>query len=311
MLHSPDSPTRTRAGSSPSPSSSSPSPARSAALSPALLNSDNDSFSDTGAESAKALERIEKAIRRDGVARPHRRAARQGHRRARRDARDPQGREERRPGRRRARGRSSRSSRRTAPRRTSSRSTSRTAIRDSTTEHLREELDDVDGVTVGGFGPAYQQVNEQVESDLVKAELIAFPLLFLVSLWVFRSAVAALLPLLVGGITIVGSLLVVRGINEVVDISIFALNLITGLGLGLAIDYSLFLVSRYREELDRVRARAPRRSAVRSRPPVVRSSSRPSPSPARGSPCWSSRCASSTRWASASRSSRSWPLRCR
>lgn len=122
---------------------------------------------------------------------------------------------------------------------------------DATTEHLRDELGEVDGVQVGGFGPAYQQVNEQVESDLVKAELIAFPLLFLVSLWVFRSAVAALLPLMVGGITIVGSLLVVRGINEFVDISIFALNLITGLGLGLAIDYSLFLVSRYREELSR------------------------------------------------------------
>ena len=123
---------------------------------------------------------------------------------------------------------------------------------DKTTEHLREELGRVDGVQVGGFGPAYQEVNEHVESDLVTAELIAFPLLFLVSLWVFRSAVAALLPLLVGGLTIVTSLLIVRGINEFVDISIFALNLITGLGLGLAIDYSLFLVSRYREELERV-----------------------------------------------------------
>jgi len=123
---------------------------------------------------------------------------------------------------------------------------------DTATEHLREHLGRIDGVSVGGGGPAYQEVNEQVESDLVKAELIAFPLLFLVALWVFRSAVAALLPLLVGGLTIVGSLLVLRGINELVDISVFALNLITGLGLGLAIDYSLFLVSRYREELDRV-----------------------------------------------------------
>ena len=123
---------------------------------------------------------------------------------------------------------------------------------DATTEHLREELRGVRGTLVGGFGPAYQQVNEQVESDLVKAELIAFPLLFVVSLLVFRSAVAALLPLLVGGLTIVTSLLVIRGINEVVDVSVFALNLITGLGLGLAIDYSLFMVSRFREEVDRV-----------------------------------------------------------
>ncbi|AXT86115.1 hypothetical protein C6I20_13575 [Aeromicrobium sp. A1-2] len=123
---------------------------------------------------------------------------------------------------------------------------------DLTTEHLRDRLGRIDGVRVGGFGPAYQEVNEHVESDLIKAELIAFPLLFIVSLLVFRSAVAALLPLLVGGLTIVTSLLIVRGINEFVDISIFALNLITGLGLGLSIDYSLFLVSRYREELERV-----------------------------------------------------------
>ncbi len=122
---------------------------------------------------------------------------------------------------------------------------------DSTTEHLRDKLGEIDSVQVGGFGPAFQQVNEQVESDIIKAEMIAFPILFLVSLWVFRSAVAALLPLLVGALTIVGSLLVVRGINEMLDISIFALNLITGLGLGLAIDYSLFLVQRYREELTR------------------------------------------------------------
>ena len=85
------------------------------------------------------------------------------------------------------------------------------------------------GLVVGGPGTAYQQVNEQVENDLIRAELIAFPLLFLASLWVFCSAVAALLPLLVGGLTVLGALMVIRGINEVLDISIFALNLITGL----------------------------------------------------------------------------------
>ena len=125
---------------------------------------------------------------------------------------------------------------------------------DTTTEHLREELGQVPGAMVGGAGPAYQQVNDQVEHDLLKAELIAFPLLFVAALLVFRSAVSALLPLLVGGLTIVSSLLVVRGINEVVDVSVFALNLITGLGLGLSIDYSLFLVSRFREEVDRIGA---------------------------------------------------------
>jgi len=132
---------------------------------------------------------------------------------------------------------------------------------DEATERLREELGDVDGALVGGIGPAFQQVNEQVEADLIRAEMLAFPLLFLVSLWVFRSAVSAMLPLLVGGLTIVSSLLVVRGINEGIDISVFALNLITGLGLGLSIDYSLFMVSRFREELIRV---GPGAQAVRT-----------------------------------------------
>lgn len=130
---------------------------------------------------------------------------------------------------------------------------------DAASEELVEELDEVEGAVVGGPIPAFQEVNEHVESDLVRAELIAFPLLFLASLWVFRSAVAALLPLLVGGLTIVISLLFLRGINEGIDISIFALNLITGLGLGLSIDYSLFMVSRYREELQRV---GPGREAI-------------------------------------------------
>jgi RND superfamily putative drug exporter len=66
---------------------------------------------------------------------------------------------------------------------------------------------------------------------------------------VFRSVVAALLPLLVGMITILTTFLALRLVVEVLPLSIFALNLVTGLGLGLAIDYSLFVVSRYREEL--------------------------------------------------------------
>jgi uncharacterized membrane protein YdfJ with MMPL/SSD domain len=133
------------------------------------------------------------------------------------------------------------------------------ADKDVASEELVAELERVDGATVGGPIPAFQEVNDHVESDLVTAELIAFPLLFLASLWVFRSAVAALLPLLVGGLTIVISLLLLRGINEGIDISIFALNLITGLGLGLSIDYSLFMVSRYREELQRL---GPGREAI-------------------------------------------------
>jgi RND superfamily putative drug exporter len=114
---------------------------------------------------------------------------------------------------------------------------------------ITDRLSGRPGITVGGYSVAQQQVNSQTESDLRRAELLAFPLLFVLSLLFFRSAVAALLPLLVGGLAIVGTFLILRIASEFGSISIFALNLTTGLGLGLAIDYSLFIVSRYREEL--------------------------------------------------------------
>src|SRR5581483_2878317 len=106
-------------------------------------------------------------------------------------------------------------------------------------------------VTLGGIGMAYAQVGDTVERDLRRAELFAFPILFLISLWVFRSLVAAALPLLIGGIAIVGALVGLRVVSELTDLSVFAVNLVTAMGLGLAIDYSLFMVSRYREELAR------------------------------------------------------------
>jgi len=105
------------------------------------------------------------------------------------------------------------------------------------------------GVVVGGGAVAQEQVNKQVEKDLRLAEALAFPLLFLLSLLFFRSLVAALLPLMIGGLAIVGTFLILRVASEFGSISIFALNLTTALGLGLAIDYSLFVVSRYREEI--------------------------------------------------------------
>jgi uncharacterized membrane protein YdfJ with MMPL/SSD domain len=107
------------------------------------------------------------------------------------------------------------------------------------------------GVVVGGFAVAQEQVNKQVERDLRMAELLAFPLLFLLSLLFFRSLVASVLPLMIGGLAIVGTFLILRLASEFGSISIFALNLTTALGLGLAIDYSLFIVSRYREEIAR------------------------------------------------------------
>jgi uncharacterized membrane protein YdfJ with MMPL/SSD domain len=116
-------------------------------------------------------------------------------------------------------------------------------------ERLTERLDGEPGVTLGGPAVAQQQVNEQVEEDLRRAEMLAFPILFVLSLLFFRSLVAALLPLMIGGLAIVGSFFMLRMASEFGSISIFALNLVTGLGLGLAIDYSLFIVSRYREEM--------------------------------------------------------------
>ncbi|CAN5442479.1 MMPL family transporter [soil metagenome] len=116
-------------------------------------------------------------------------------------------------------------------------------------DRIREELAGEPDVSVGGFALAQEQVNQQVEEDLRMAELLAFPLLFLLSLLFFRSFVAALLPLLIGGLAIAGTFLALSVAAELGSVSIFALNLTTGLGLGLAIDYSLFVVSRYREEI--------------------------------------------------------------
>jgi len=104
---------------------------------------------------------------------------------------------------------------------------------------------------VGGAAVASEQVRAQSERDLFRAELIALPLLTLLGLWVFRSLVAALLPVAAGVLSIATTLALLRVANVWVPISVFALNLVTGAGLGLAIDYSLLLVSRYREELDR------------------------------------------------------------
>ncbi len=103
-------------------------------------------------------------------------------------------------------------------------------------------------VTLGGQAMANAQANTQVSHDLAHAELLAFPIIFLLSLLFFRSLVASLLPPLLGGLAIVATFFALRIVSSFVDLSVFALNLVTGLGLGLAIDYSLFMVSRYREE---------------------------------------------------------------
>jgi len=116
---------------------------------------------------------------------------------------------------------------------------------------IDERLGAEPGVKVGGLAVAGPAVGEQVSEDLARAEMLAFPLLFLLSLLVFRGAIAALLPLFVGLLTIMTTFFGLRLFNEATSLSIFALNLAIGLGLGLSIDYSLFILSRYREEIAR------------------------------------------------------------
>ena len=104
---------------------------------------------------------------------------------------------------------------------------------------------------VGGIEVLYNAINTQIENDLKKAELIAVPLNIIMLLIVFGAAVAAGLPMVVALGSIAGSFFVLYIMTQFTDVSIFALNLITGLGLGLGIDYALLIVNRFREELAR------------------------------------------------------------
>ncbi|VEG39236.1 putative RND superfamily drug exporter [Mycolicibacterium flavescens] len=119
-------------------------------------------------------------------------------------------------------------------------------------KELSERLvHDRDGVTVraGGEAMIYVQINGQSERDLLKMEAIAIPLCFVALVWVFGGLLAAALPLAIGGLAILGSMAVLRGVTYLTDVSIFALNLTVALGLALAIDYTLLIISRYRDEL--------------------------------------------------------------
>ncbi|UUP15426.1 MMPL family transporter [Aeromicrobium wangtongii] len=111
-----------------------------------------------------------------------------------------------------------------------------------------DEFADDEGVTVGGRAVANLQITESVGKDLGRAELLAMPLLVVLSLILFGGR-AALIPVVVGTTTVLGTFLALAGVNQLYGLSVFALNLVIGLGLGLAIDYTLFLLARYREEL--------------------------------------------------------------
>lgn len=127
-------------------------------------------------------------------------------------------------------------------------------------DRLTRERDGV-RVRAGGTAIVYAEVNRQTEKDLVRMEVIAIPLSFLALVWVFGGLLAAAVPLAVSGFAILGSLAALRALALVTDVSVFALNVAAALGLALAIDYTLLIISRYREELDRG---TPRERALRN-----------------------------------------------
>ncbi|TDK84927.1 MMPL family transporter [Mycobacterium paragordonae] len=110
---------------------------------------------------------------------------------------------------------------------------------------------DHDGVTVqaGGSAMEYAQINKQNQADLLVMEMIAIPFSFVVLVWVFGGLLTAALPMALGALAVVGSMSVLRLVTFTTEVSIFALNLSTALGLALAIDYTLLIISRYRDEL--------------------------------------------------------------
>ncbi|WP_328481750.1 MMPL family transporter [Streptomyces sp. NBC_00377] len=104
-------------------------------------------------------------------------------------------------------------------------------------------------VTIGGGVAVRHEMQTIIQEDLTRAEVIALPITLVLLVMVFGSAVAALLPLGIGIVAILGTNAVLSGLTRFTDVSIFAMNLTTALGLGLAIDYALFIVRRFREEL--------------------------------------------------------------
>ncbi|MGD1223095.1 efflux RND transporter permease subunit [Streptomyces krungchingensis] len=104
-------------------------------------------------------------------------------------------------------------------------------------------------VRVGGPALVEAEIQDLSDSDLKRAEAVVVPGTLILLVLVFGSVMAALLPLLIGGLAVAGTLLVLNVLGAVTDVSVFALNLTTALGLGLGIDYGLLVVSRFREEI--------------------------------------------------------------
>lgn len=126
-----------------------------------------------------------------------------------------------------------------------------TEISTELVDQLSQERGDGTEVLVGGSAPMIASNSQQVIKDLGLAEHIAVPITLVLLLVVFGSVVSAVLPLAVGAFAVFGAFFSTWVIAQLTDVSIFSINPITALGLGLAIDYSLLLVSCFREELGR------------------------------------------------------------
>ena len=122
--------------------------------------------------------------------------------------------------------------------------------------------DGVLDVHVSGAPVVFHEVGHTIEKDLQRAESIAIPITMLLLLLVFGTLVASGLPAVIGAIAVLGSFFALWVTTQVTDVSIFAINLVTALGIGLGIDYALFMVTRFREELGR--GRTPNEAVVRT-----------------------------------------------
>ncbi|AZH82269.1 MMPL family transporter [Plantibacter sp. PA-3-X8] len=118
-----------------------------------------------------------------------------------------------------------------------------TALRGTITEEVTSAT-----VRFGGIAGINDDLNAQVKTDIIVAETIAIPITLVLLFFAFRGVVAALLPVGVAGVTILGSLGLLNVVAQLTSVSLFAVNLVTALGLGLAIDYCLLFLTRYRDE---------------------------------------------------------------
>lgn len=123
---------------------------------------------------------------------------------------------------------------------------------DGDAAEIRDHVD-APGLTtrVGGNAVINEDINSRVSADIGRAESISMPVLLLLLVVIFGSLAAASLPLAIGGTAILGSFAALRAFTSFTDVSVFAVNVVTIMGLGLAIDYGLFMVSRFREEIRR------------------------------------------------------------